>query len=261
MAFRLAGVWAHPYQAHLSSLDEAAKKLTLLISLGNNWAYAFVQLNGDAQHVPIPKEGHLITMIDGTPSRNACRHLCQLEVHNLSQYGDHVVYPEGLNGSLELVQTSLSGPLLWGQDALDDSTHEPSFLLVGLSQVTLGYYMPKAPAPHRTSTLSSPTHLAMEYLPKTYSHICMTSEVQELLSWAMLDTSTQALGDSTPERLMSAALGASPSARTEDSSMPVATSSQLSLRLAMPEDAVPISQAPKVASTPTSPTNKNSFWG
>ena len=64
------------------------------------------------QHVPLPEEGHLSTMIDGTPSRNACRHLCQLEVHKLLQYGDQVVYPEGLNGGLELVQTLLSGPLL-----------------------------------------------------------------------------------------------------------------------------------------------------
>ena len=89
---------AHPYQAHLSSLDEAAKKLTLLISLGDNWASAFIQLNGDAQHVCLSKEGHLSAMIDETPSRNACGHLCQLEVCKLLQYGDQVVYPEGLNG-------------------------------------------------------------------------------------------------------------------------------------------------------------------
>ena len=43
MAFGLA-VWAHPYQAQLPFLDEAVKKLTLLINLGNNWAYAFVWL-------------------------------------------------------------------------------------------------------------------------------------------------------------------------------------------------------------------------
>ena len=56
MAFGLAMVWAHPYQACLSSLDEAAKKLALLINLGNNWAYTFVWLNEDAQHVPLSKE-------------------------------------------------------------------------------------------------------------------------------------------------------------------------------------------------------------
>ena len=91
MAFGLAVVWAHPYQAHLSSLDEAAKKLALLLNFGDNWAYVFVQLNEDTQHVPSPKECHLSTMINGMPSRNACRHLHQLEVHKLLQCGDQVV--------------------------------------------------------------------------------------------------------------------------------------------------------------------------
>ena len=100
MAFRLAMVWVHPYQACLSFLDEVAKKLTLLINLSNNWAYAFVQLNRDAQHVPLPKEGHLSTVINGMPSRNACRCLHQQEVCKLLQYGDQLVYPEGLNGDL-----------------------------------------------------------------------------------------------------------------------------------------------------------------
>ena len=104
-------------------------------------------LNRDAQHVPISKEGHLSAMIDGTPSRSTCRHLHQLEVHKLLQYGGQVVYPEGLNGGLEPVQTSLSGMLLWGQDVLDDSTHDPSFLLVDLSWVTPEDHMLKAPAP------------------------------------------------------------------------------------------------------------------
>ena len=53
MAFRLAMVWAHPLQAQLSSLDEAVKKLTLLINLGDNLAHAFVRLNKDTQHVPL----------------------------------------------------------------------------------------------------------------------------------------------------------------------------------------------------------------
>ena len=103
MVFRLAMVWAHPYLAWLSSLDEVAKKLTLFINLGDNWAYTFVELNKNAQHVPLSNEGHLSTMVDGVPCRSACRHLCQLKVCQLLQCGDQVVYPEGLNGGLELV--------------------------------------------------------------------------------------------------------------------------------------------------------------
>ena len=101
MAFGLAMVWAHPYQAQVSSLDEVAKKLTLLTTSSGNWAYAFVQFNKDAQHVPLPMEGHLSTMINGALSRNAWWCLCQLEVHQLLQWEDQVVYPEGLNGGPE----------------------------------------------------------------------------------------------------------------------------------------------------------------
>ena len=76
MVFRLVAVWAHPHQAWLSSLDEVAKKLALLIDLGDNWAYAFVQLNENAQHVPLSNEGHLSTMVDGAPCRTTCGCLC-----------------------------------------------------------------------------------------------------------------------------------------------------------------------------------------
>ena len=246
MEFGLGVVWAHPHQAWLSSLDEVVKKLTLLIDLGENWAYAFVQLTEDAQHVPLSNEGHLSTMVNGAPCRSMCRHLYQLEVHKLLQYGDQVVYPEGLNGGLELVQTLLSGPLLWGMEVFGDSASETSFLLVDLSWVTLGDCMPEASAPHRTSTMYSPFHLAREHPPKTDSHISMTAEVQELLSCAMLDTSSQALGDLTPQRATSVALGVSPSTRTEASSKLVAPSPQTSPLAALPVDTVPISHSPSL---------------
>ena len=93
----------------------------------------------------------------------------------------------------------------------------------------------------------------------------MTAEVQELLSCAVLDTSSQALGDSTPKRPTSAALGAPPSSRMEDSSKLVATFPQASLWVALPDDTVPIShlspttptpKTPGLASIPASPPSK-----
>ena len=84
MAFGLSMVWVHSYQAHVSTMDEVAKKLTLLTTSGENWAYTFVQFNEDTQHVPLPNEGHLSAMIEGAPNK-MCGHLCQLEVHQLLQ--------------------------------------------------------------------------------------------------------------------------------------------------------------------------------
>ena len=50
--FGLVAVWVHPCQTLLSSLEEAVKKLTLLINTGDDWPYTFVQLCEDSQHVP-----------------------------------------------------------------------------------------------------------------------------------------------------------------------------------------------------------------
>ena len=39
----------------VSTMKEAVKQLTQLISTGPDWPYALVQLHGDACHAPIPK--------------------------------------------------------------------------------------------------------------------------------------------------------------------------------------------------------------
>ena len=40
--FRLVAMWVHPCQTLLSSLEEAAKKLALLVNTGDNWPCAFI---------------------------------------------------------------------------------------------------------------------------------------------------------------------------------------------------------------------------
>ena len=67
--FWLAVVWVHPYQAHIPTLDEAARKHVLLTTSHENWAYTFVRFNKDTQCVPLPKEGHLSAIIEGMPSK------------------------------------------------------------------------------------------------------------------------------------------------------------------------------------------------
>ena len=107
--------------------------------------------------------------------------------------------------------------------------------------------MPKVPAPHRNLTPSSPSHLTMEHPPKTASYISMTAEIQELLSQAMLDTSSEASGDCTPKRPPSVALGTPASTRVEDPFEHIATALQASLWVATPDDTMLISHSP----TPT----------
>ena len=132
MAFGLTVVWAHPHQACLPSLDEVVRKFTLLIDIGDNWAYAFVWLNKGTLHVPLSSEGHISAMINGALSRSTCGHLCQLQVQWLLQCRSHVVCPEGLNGGLEPVKLSVPQTHVWDMNTLGRPIHESLQLQVDL---------------------------------------------------------------------------------------------------------------------------------
>ena len=120
--FGLAGVWVHPNQTLLPSLEEAVKKLTLLISTEEDWYYAFVQVNEDTQHLPLSDARHINILVDGTPSRSACGQLSQLEVCQILYLGGVVIYPEGWNGGLEPVQVTLPKLPLWEVESTREDT-------------------------------------------------------------------------------------------------------------------------------------------
>ena len=71
--FGLSMMWVNPYQARVSTMEEAVKQLTALISTGPDWPYALVWLNADACHAPLPKEGHLSILVKGGTSSATCR--------------------------------------------------------------------------------------------------------------------------------------------------------------------------------------------
>ena len=107
-----------PYQAMTATLEEAVKQLIALVSTGPNWPYALVQLNGDACHAPLPREGHLSILVEGGTSSATCRRVRQLEVHQLLSSGSQVVYPVGLNGCKVPVIASLPKSLAKGTNLL-----------------------------------------------------------------------------------------------------------------------------------------------
>ena len=162
MAFRLAMVWAHPYQACLSSLDEVARKLTLLFNIGDNWVYAFMHLNEGTLDVPLSNKGHISDMIDGVPSRSTCGNFHPLEGHKLLQWGEHVVCTKGLNGGLEPVLLSLPELPICNMNILIGPVHEPLLLQVDLSHVRLGEQAPLASGLCKASTPPSSSHFATE---------------------------------------------------------------------------------------------------
>ena len=203
--YGLTMAWVLPYQARVSTMDDVARKLTLLASSGPDWSYAFVWFNRDTHDVPLPKEGHLSAMLEGTPSNIPCRRICQLEVCQLLHSEAQVVYPKGLNGCLVPPITSLPKSLSHSATMLND---KPTLLQVDLSQFTMEGCKSKAPFLGGSSTSTFPHALLWCLPPKAESQVSMTMEVSELLLQVALDTSDQASGSSTPKRPVSPALGA-----------------------------------------------------
>ena len=132
--FGLVVMWVHPCQTILSSLEEAVKKLTLLINTGDDWPYVFVQLCEDSQQVPLSDAGHISIMIDGAPTRSTCDHLSCLEIHKLLQCSREVVYLEGLNKGFKLIWVPLPKQSVWDME----STDELAMLHINLPSTTHG---------------------------------------------------------------------------------------------------------------------------
>ena len=78
--FGLTMVWTHPHQAYFPNLLKVAHKLVLLADISEDWSYAFVQLNDVVVYIPLSKEGHVNTMMDGMPSTDTDGWLCQLQI-------------------------------------------------------------------------------------------------------------------------------------------------------------------------------------
>ena len=175
----------HLCQALLLSLDEVAKKLTLLINTREVWPYAFMQLCKDSRHVPLSNAGHLRIMVDGAPSRSACRCLSHLEVCKLLQFGSKVVYPEGQTGGLELLWVPLPNQSV--SDA--ESTSKPAVLQVHLPRTTPGDK--PIVALQSSSMLISTLHSVTEYPSDIVTSSSMVEEIEGPFSSEMLDTSGQ----------------------------------------------------------------------
>ena len=223
--YGLAMVWVHPYQARVSTLGTAAEQLTQLASTGPNWPYALVRLNGDARHVPLPKEGHLSVLAEECTSHVSCRRIQQLEVHQLLSSGSQVVYLEGLNGCQVLVIMTLSESLSQGMTLLGG---ESTFLQVDLFQSATEEQEPKAPSLGSGLSPTPAGSPTWAFPHKEEGQISMTMEVSELLSQVVLDTPGLVPRSSTPKRPGSLSLAAVLPLKPEDSTKPVDTSSQVS---------------------------------
>ena len=223
--FGLSTVLVHQYQARAPTMEEAVKQLTPLPFTGPDCPYTLVQLNGDAYHVPLPKEGHLsVQVADGT-SNTTHERVSQLKVCQLLSSGSQVVYPVGLNGAGVPMIASLPEPVAKGVNLLGSN---PSYIKVDILQPTMDEPKLKALplSGHPPSVLiTSPVRPP---LPKAEGEVSMTMEVRELLSQVAMDTSEHASGSSTPKRWEPMVLVMPLPTKLEDFPKPVNMSSHVS---------------------------------
>ena len=190
--YGLSMIWVNPYQARVSTMEEAVKQLAPLIPARPDWPYALVQLNADAHHVPLPKEGHLSIFMEGSTSRAAYGWISQLDICQLLSLGSQVVHPVGLNGCEIPVIMSLPKSLAKGMTMLGG---KPIYLSVDIPQSAAGV---QSPIPWQS--LNSHPDCKPYQGSSAKGQVSMTTEVREFLSWVVLDTSGQASGGSTPKR-------------------------------------------------------------
>ena len=206
-------------------MEEAVKQLTALVSTRSNWPYALAWLNRDTCHVPLPREGHLSTLVEGGTGSAACRRVSQLEVHQLLSPSSQVIYPVGPNGCEVPVIASLPKSLAKGTNLLGG---KPIYLKVDIPQSIVEEPELKAsPLGSHSSSILMPSPVRPP-LPKGEREVSMTMEVRELLSQAVLDTSRHAAGNSTPKRLDHMVLLTTTPAKLGDFPRPVDTLSQVS---------------------------------
>ena len=182
-----------------------------------------MQLNADACHAPLPKEGHLSILVVDT-SGATCRHISQLDICQLLSSGSQVIYPVGLNGCEVPVIMSL--PELLAKDTTM-LRGEPIYLPVDILQSATKGQESKVPSPGSHSIPILTASPIRAPLPKVEGQVSMTTEVRKLLSQVALDTSGLALGGSTPKRLQPMVLVTPLPPKPEDFPKPVDTSSKV----------------------------------
>ena len=143
--------------------------------------------------MPLLREGHLNILVEGGTSSATCRWVSQL----LSS-GSQVIYPGRLNRCEVPVIASPPKSLAKGTNLLGG---KPIYLKVDILQsIAEGPELKvQHPGSHSSSILiTSPVRAP---LPKVEGEVSMTTEVRELLSRAVLNTSEHASGYSNPKRL------------------------------------------------------------
>ena len=187
--YGLAIVWIDSCQARMVSMGEALEALSSHTPKGSDWPYILIQSYEGANHMPLPKDGHVCVLPQGevvSPSGQ----ISQLKVCQLLSAGPSVVFPMELNRGDQSVTIDLAESLHMGPSVITDKypyieVNIPTLVLEeqGNANLPLG-------KKYDTTTAG---------LPKTSwkPRVTLTAEVNDLIGRGMMDNYDQELEHST----------------------------------------------------------------
>ena len=100
-------------------MGEALEALSSHTPKGPDWPYFLIQLYEGANHMPLPKDGHVCVLPQGE-AESPSGQISQLKVHQLLSAGPSVVFPMELNGGDQSVTIDLPESLHMGSSVITD---------------------------------------------------------------------------------------------------------------------------------------------
>ena len=186
-------VWVNPNQVRAATMEEAVEKLTACPSSGANWPYALARLYKGPCHAPIPMNGHLGVLPQRGAEETPCGWISQLKACQLLAASPQIIYPVGFNGIDEPIITTLPELLASGVS------------LTASKYIYLGIDIPSPPVEEldqKTSPLGKVSTILIASPHKSPPKLegSMTMEVSNLLSQAVLESSSCESKHSSPRR-------------------------------------------------------------
>ena len=220
--YGMALVWIIPHQVQVSTMEEVVGTLSIYISSGPDWLNALAQLYEGSNHTPLPKGKHLGVLPQGKAEESPYGWISQLEVCQLLSAGPQVIYPVGLNGNDQPVTITL--PELLHSGTSVTTTEHPHM------SIDIPVLPPEEPG-CTTPPLGRVHSILAATSPKTplKPRISLATEVEDLLTWVMVDDSSCKLEHSTIGKAATVEAIMSPSHKSEAPLPPIDTSSQASM--------------------------------
>ena len=213
-------VWVSPHQARTPTMEEAVEKLAACTSNGSDWPYILAQLYEGSDHAPLPKGKHLGVLSQGEVEETSRGQINQLNICQLLSASPQVIYPSSLNGHDKPIITTLPEPLSSSKIII---ANEYSYLEIDIS--------PKRELDTKALLIGEASIILETAPPKSSPEPkwSMATEVDNLLTQAMADTSSCKSKQSSPEKTATVTATTSPPHRPKVTTPPANTSSQASV--------------------------------